>query len=933
MESLARRFSIVPGNVRESISVRYRKTVGHKFRDYVGNFTKKTEFIRKHIFPNFIVVHYFYIITIAILASIFMYPIHNHKYIDILFLASGAATQGGLSTVNLNSLTLYQQIVLYIACNISTPIVIHTALAFVRLYWFERYFDDIKNIAMHGFQKRRAMTLLGRQRTQQSKELQGQESSSSTDTSNSSSSNSSNESNFQQNLFSGKALQRKQSTATTGTQQNQTSQNSSENSTDSSESDYPSIKFAGRRATNEMSLQDIYRSVLMLHEKRNSRKQNNPPEEQHASSSTLPPASSNASTSSLQDSNKNSPGSLSFSNKNESQGLPNNTKLTFDIVKPPTRKRVRKGNIGRKQFYYSTRHGSGTKINLSKGMRPSRRPQSENIAMLRHETSSIDPLCQSNSLPEVPNKKSSGSFKRWNTKIFSHFNTPTNTTSLTSDAESVPSEHPIDFEDNSFNFNILKNRPLSRTMTGNYLSWQPTYGRNSVFIGLNRQQREELGGVEYRSIKLLCLILVLYNVGSHITAFTMLLPWITTKSKYATIVKQAGATPAWWGFFTAMSCYTDLGLTLTPNSMQSFTNAVYPQLVLMWFITIGNTGFPVFLRFIIWVLFKVIDELSPISECLGFLLDHPRRCFTLLFPSAATWWLLVTLLGLNITDWILFIILDFGTEVLKPFSKGIRVLIGLFQAVSTRTAGFTVIDISQLHPSIQVSYMLMMYVSVLPLAISIRRTNVYEEQSLGVYEGFNELNTDDLKNYINNENSESKDDENDSPDTKKKVSAKSFIGAHLRRQLSFDLWFIFLGLFIICICENGKIQDVNKPAINVFSILFEVVSAYGTVGLSLGYPGTNTSLCGQFTTLSKLIIIMMLIRGRHRGLPYSLDRAIILPSDKLRRFDVAEDMKMKRRTVAPDTNDPATGYVKETIGKYKKGVKKLRKFFTVSNQE
>lgn len=33
----------------------------------------------------------------------------------------------------------------------------------------------------------------------------------------------------------------------------------------------------------------------------------------------------------------------------------------------------------------------------------------------------------------------------------------------------------------------------------------------------------------------------------------------------------------------------------------------------------------------------------------------------------------------------------------------------------------------------QVSYLIMMYISVLPIAISVRRTNVYEEQSLGVY--------------------------------------------------------------------------------------------------------------------------------------------------------------------------------------------------------
>lgn len=41
-----------------------------------------------------------------------------------------------------------------------------------------------------------------------------------------------------------------------------------------------------------------------------------------------------------------------------------------------------------------------------------------------------------------------------------------------------------------------------------YLSWTPTVGRNSQFIDLTEEQREELGGIEYRSLKLLAIILV-----------------------------------------------------------------------------------------------------------------------------------------------------------------------------------------------------------------------------------------------------------------------------------------------------------------------------------------------------------------------------------------------------------------------------------------
>lgn len=51
------------------------------------------------------------------------------------------------------------------------------------------------------------------------------------------------------------------------------------------------------------------------------------------------------------------------------------------------------------------------------------------------------------------------------------------------------------------------------------------------------------------------------------------------------------------------------------------------------------------------------------KSTLQFLLDHPRRCYTTLFPSAHTWWLLGTLVLLNGIDWAAFEVLN----VSNPF--------------------------------------------------------------------------------------------------------------------------------------------------------------------------------------------------------------------------------------------------------------------------
>jgi len=199
-----------------------------------------------------------------------------------------------------------------------------------------------------------------------------------------------------------------------------------------------------------------------------------------------------------------------------------------------------------------------------------------------------------------------------------------------------------------------------------YLSWEPTVGRNSAFVDLSEAQREELGGVEYRSLKSLALILVIYFWGFAIFGIICLTPWIKNNDFYGQIVEGDGQGRSWWGIFTGISAFTDLGFTLTPDSMISFQTAVWPLLSMSFLIIVGNTGFPVMLRFIIWVTSLYVPTGSGIWEELRFLLDHPRRCFTLLFPSGATWWLFWILVGLNGLDMLFFIVLDVSHCTLHP---------------------------------------------------------------------------------------------------------------------------------------------------------------------------------------------------------------------------------------------------------------------------
>jgi hypothetical protein len=73
----------------------------------------------------------------------------------------------------------------------------------------------------------------------------------------------------------------------------------------------------------------------------------------------------------------------------------------------------------------------------------------------------------------------------------------------------------------------------------------------------------------------------------------------------------------------------------------------------------------------------------------------------------------------------------------------------------------------------------------------------------------------------------------------------------------------------------------SHPGFLPFNILFEVTSGYGTVGLSTGVPYDSYSLSGAFHKLSKVIMLFVMIRGRHRGLPLAIDRSILVPGEDL----------------------------------------------------
>ena len=203
------------------------------------------------------------------------------------------------------------------------------------------------------------------------------------------------------------------------------------------------------------------------------------------------------------------------------------------------------------------------------------------------------------------------------------------------------------------------------------------------------------------------------------------------------------------------------------------------------------------------------------------------------------------------------------------------------------------VSISGLRIGLLFLYVMMMYISVYPVVITIRNSNVYEERSLGIYgndpqkeqvEGVKMTMFGRIRRSMTSQ-------------TARKESREYFVRQQLRGQLAHDSWWLVLAVLFIMITETGQFER-DPVSYSVFNVIFEVVSAYGCVGISVGLPNVAYSFCGGWHVLSKLILCAVMIRGRHRGLPVAIDRAVLLPGEHLAAAEEEDAQIRLERNVA-----------------------------------
>lgn len=341
------------------------------------------------------------------------------------------------------------------------------------------------------------------------------------------------------------------------------------------------------------------------------------------------------------------------------------------------------------------------------------------------------------------------------------------------------------------------------------------------------------------------------------------------------------------------------------------TNVLYLQVVLS-----GSSLFPALLRNVI----LLGHRLAPWRYKIVFdyiLLNH-HHLSTLLFPTLQTRIYLYVTFLLYLLAISISLILDLHNSYLARFAPGTRFLIFVFHTVSARFAGFQSIDISYFTTATLIIYLLLMVTKPQMLCtlkksqfeltwISLHENQIEKEehqqqqqQDSPTSNSFNNIprlrrrtfspNSNEVfvKRRLNiyldrqrlaiNELMHKSKNSIDHKQKHKHVSSLYWrlfilrfaqtIFKHTMRTLGRTRTWLFICIFLICAIEHERI--VIDPNITVFKIVFEIVSAFGCVGLTLGYPGVTSSFATILLPSSRVLLGLTMLMGRHRGLLASL---------------------------------------------------------------
>lgn len=304
---------------------------------------------------------------------------------------------------------------------------------------------------------------------------------------------------------------------------------------------------------------------------------------------------------------------------------------------------------------------------------------------------------------------------------------------------------------------------------------------------------QSLGEVKYLLLRIAIFSFVIEGIGSIFMYYSI--PDTITRSNFDRI---------FLAIFHSVSSFCNAGFSLFPNgyaTIEIFQSKLFLS-ISMILITLGGIGFPLLSQ-----TYKKI--LNP---------GNPKIRY-----SVSTKLVIITsgiLFGLGSIS---FLLIE-QNQSLKGMSFVDQIFHSMFYSVTLRTAGFNSIDMSYLSESIIFFSLLFMWIGASPTSTGGGiKTTTFSIAILNIWINFRGKTNVEFG--------------------KRTISRNSISRASATILLSFFV--IFASLFLLTFSENGNFLD----------LAFEIVSAYGTVGLSRG-------LTESLSLFGKIVIMVVMFVGR-----------------------------------------------------------------------
>jgi trk system potassium uptake protein TrkH len=264
--------------------------------------------------------------------------------------------------------------------------------------------------------------------------------------------------------------------------------------------------------------------------------------------------------------------------------------------------------------------------------------------------------------------------------------------------------------------------------------------------------------------------------------------------------------------FHSVSAFCNAGFALFPDSMTRYSDNLMLNLTICSLIVIGGIGFP------------VLYDLQCQAK-----FHKAKRCRL----SIQTKTVLLTTLVLIVSGALMFGLLERRALVEVP-SLAHRILVPIFQSITCRTAGFNTVDIASLNDATLALMVFLMFFGASPGSCG----GGVKTTTLALLAAFT-LSRLMRRKRVN-------------------IFKKSVPPETVTRSVSLVLvsvGIIGLVLFLILVGSEPDMYDAAGWHGFFLETLFETVSAFGTVGLSMG-------ITAALTTWGKLWIILTMIIGR-----------------------------------------------------------------------